>query len=858
MTEEKADKNQSIAKRLLEKRKLLSPFVVQLVFMVVGLALTVLSFAVLNIFIKNMVKEEYERVARSTVESLVDNFSALEPTMETVSAILFLSQDADRRVMSEKVRDFVPAISNFDQIVWVYKTPEGKWRFSNVFLRAEQNAAQRRYTVNPGRELLDYIINTKLLSDPRTRVVTDLPFVVHTPSGATSQIEVAPFAFVKTLEQDNPEAGVLIGVSTASNVLDEDWLRQHEEVSRITIRHPDSGYSFYNLERKTDAGEKFSNDMLNAYEFRVADKQWELRTEFMKEQKVTFLEVMPLYALLFGFILTSFGTLYLRSHLQQSVEVTTMYKAIEQKNTELKHEVEERAKLNQALRKAEKENRSIIDAVSDIIFETDTEGQILFLSATWRKVTGFTPEQSKGLELFKMLHPEDQERQRDNFRLMVAGQKQAYRTFTRLRTSDGTFRAVELALSMIRQDENKNLRVVGTFTDVEERRRAERALSEAEKKYRTIVENAAGGIFQLTPEGLYLSANPALSRILGYRNPEDMLREVKNANETIYVNARERQTFLRDLESRGNMINYETQIYSKDGQKIWVNENVRAVRDENNNTLYYEGSLEDITSRKEADMALRNAKVHSDLANRAKSEFLANMSHELRTPLNSIIGFSEIIRNEVFGAIEPRSYADYAKDIHESGKRLLTVINEILDISKIEAGERYLNEAVVDLEKVVKSCLGLLGNKIQANQMTVTNLMKEVPTIVAEELAIKQVIMNLISNAVKFTPSGGRITISSEVDKDGQLRLSVTDTGIGLDESEIEKAFSPFGQVDNELNRGNSGTGLGLTLVDALIKLHGGQVEMFSQKGIGTTATIVLPADRVTVKKTKPAETTKA
>jgi signal transduction histidine kinase len=256
-------------------------------------------------------------------------------------------------------------------------------------------------------------------------------------------------------------------------------------------------------------------------------------------------------------------------------------------------------------------------------------------------------------------------------------------------------------------------------------------------------------------------------------------------------------------------------------------------------------------NRKQAEIALREAKIRSDLANRAKSEFLANMSHELRTPLNAIIGFSEILFRESFGPIGQEPYKEYSRDIYDSGKKLLKVINEILDISRIEAGERRLNESLVSVSPIVESCLKLLEHKANASNLTVTNLLPELPNVIGEELAIKQVMLNLVSNAIKFTPHGGRVTISGEVDREGAMRISVTDTGVGLDEHEIEKALSPFGQLNSELSRDNAGTGLGLTLVNALMRLHDGKIELFSKKGIGTTATIVFPAERV-AKKKKP------
>ena len=399
---------------------------------------------------------------------------------------------------------------------------------------------------------------------------------------------------------------------------------------------------------------------------------------------------------------------------------------------------------------------------------------------------------------------------------------------------------------MIRHDENKNMRVVGTVTDVEERRRAEQALSEAERKYRTIIENIAGGIYQLSEEGVYLSANPAMAKILGYASPSDLLASVKDVNRKIYKDSRKRMRFLRDVEDFGDTQSIEIEVCKQDGSVIWVTESARAVYDDDGQLIFYEGSMSDITERKEVEMKLREAKVQSDLASRAKSEFLTNMSHELRTPLNAIIGFSEIIKNQAFGPVGGQEYLDYAQDIHDGGKKLLNVINEILDVSRIETGDRTLNEGVVDLKPLAQTCIDLMGPKIEANELIVMNSIPDsFPALIGEELAVKQMVMNLLSNAVKFTPVGGRVTISAEINSSGGIRLSITDTGVGLDEEEIEKVLSPFGQIENQHSKSSSGTGLGLTLVDALVKLHEGNLELFSQKGIGTTATLIFPPRRV-------------
>lgn len=568
---------------------------------------------------------------------------------------------------------------------------------------------------------------------------------------------------------------------------------------------------------------------------------------YRKPRQMLLIEVVPWILLGFGLTLTVIGWMYVWNNQQKTVLLSSINETLEIKNRELGQEIVEREKLNQILRKSERENKAIINAVSDVIFEMALNGDILFLNEAWTKVTGFQIDEMIGQNLFSLIHLHDQEEQRRNVSQLVKGQRQAYRTITRLRNIDGTFRSVEMAVSMLRLDEARNLRIVGSFTDIDSRERAEKALVEAEQKYRAIWENAAGGIYQISLDGQILSANPAMARIFGYDLVDHMMKEVINAHQQLFVQPQERLRALKALKGTDDPLTLESQAYRKDGAKIWVQENLRAVSGENGEALlYFEGSIEEITARKETEIKLREAKMESDVANRAKSEFLANMSHELRTPLNSIIGFSEIIKNEVFGPISPRPYWEYARDIHESGKHLLNIINQILDISRIDAGERELRDSLVDIPKVVRNSLDIVMPKIKAAGLNIVEVGLDKPrSIIAEEVAIKQMLINILSNSIKFTPSGGRVTISVEIDDHGALRISVTDTGVGLDDAEIEKAMSPFGVLDGRTNKSTSGIGLGLSLVQALMRLHDGHLEIFSQKGIGTTVTLIFPAERV-------------
>jgi signal transduction histidine kinase len=254
----------------------------------------------------------------------------------------------------------------------------------------------------------------------------------------------------------------------------------------------------------------------------------------------------------------------------------------------------------------------------------------------------------------------------------------------------------------------------------------------------------------------------------------------------------------------------------------------------------------DITERKRFENALQAAKEQAELASRAKTAFLANMSHELRTPLNAIIGFAEIIREQLLGPVGTAKYLDYVGDIHLSGNHLLEVINDILDLSKIESGRFELLEKPVDLERVLGSTLRLLGDKAAKGNLTVRSRLPDPhPLLYADERALKQILLNLLSNSVKFTPSGGLVEIAVELAQDGDLLLIVADTGVGFDLVDLPRALAPFGQVDTSLTRRYQGTGLGLPLVNSLTQLHGGRLEIDSKPDQGTRVVIRLPASRV-------------
>jgi PAS domain S-box-containing protein len=395
----------------------------------------------------------------------------------------------------------------------------------------------------------------------------------------------------------------------------------------------------------------------------------------------------------------------------------------------------------------------------------------------------------------------------------------------------------------------------GTVIDVTERVLAERALAEAKAEaerlaedYRSIFDNANFGIYRTDANWRQLAVNPALLRINGFDRPEQQIAANPSAGEkreSWYVEPGRRELFRGTMVREGRIAAFESEVVRRTtGERIWVSENAWAVRDRDGKIVAFEGTVEDVTARKHAEAALREAKAEAEAASAAKSAFLAVMSHELRTPLNAIIGFSEVVAGKLFGPNDAR-YFEYAEYIRQSGTHLLNLINDILDLSKIGAGQFDLQETEFELDRLAEDVVRLFAANASKGGVALI-LSADFPRVCirGDALRLKQVLMNLASNAIKFTPQGGSVTLSARL-TDAVLCVCVTDTGIGMTQAEAKRAMEPFVQIDDGLARKHGGTGLGLPISNQLVMLHGGKLVVDSEKGKGTKVTIELPRDRV-------------
>ena len=386
-------------------------------------------------------------------------------------------------------------------------------------------------------------------------------------------------------------------------------------------------------------------------------------------------------------------------------------------------------------------------------------------------------------------------------------------------------------------------------SDISPQKTTEFALRESQQKLLDFSSTAADWFWEMDADLRYSFISIDDPAVTGMRASEQLgltHRETKPGRS----GENKLGAFEKTLNNREHFRDIRFSRHLPDGTELHLAISGKPIFDTNGAFAGYRGGGRNINDLIETEEALRHEKERAEQASRAKSEFLAHMSHELRTPLNAILGFSDIIREQLFGPVGNASYQEYATDIHRSGEHLLSLINDLLDLSKIEAGKFELDEENLLLSDVIAQSERLFLHRLQQRRIRFTaTISDDVRHLHADRRALAQVFFNILSNAEKFNVDGGSIVISIYRIEDGGIQISIKDTGCGFNTSEVDKALAPFGRIDNPMTRETPGTGLGLPIVRALMELHGGTLGITSGTDIGTEVFLTFPPSRTVAHK---------
>jgi PAS domain S-box-containing protein len=504
-------------------------------------------------------------------------------------------------------------------------------------------------------------------------------------------------------------------------------------------------------------------------------------------------------------------------------------------------DISSRKQAERALRKSEEQFRAIYENAPVMIDAFSPDGEVLLWNRETEKMLGWTMTEARSVDILTLCYPDSQVCR--EFKETIARADGKFREFSP-EAKDGSKRK-QLWANFPLPDGT----IISVGHDITELRRSEQSLKSQQKRFKTLAEHAPFGLVMIGEDGTYLYVNPKFTELFGYE-----MSDVGSGREFCRL-------AFPDSDYRHEVIS----LWKKDLEKAEVGElrprtfRVKC-RDGSERSIHFRPvqldtgehfmTCEDITERKRAEEDLERTlelslrlRQEAEAANQAKTRFLASMSHELRTPLNAIIGFSEMLEDQIFGPLD-EIQLKHVSHVLSSGRHLLSLINDLLDLAKVESGKMELAVSDLDLKQLMDSSF-LVIKREAARQDIHLDLLLD-PTllheqVLADEMKLKQIMFNLLSNAVKFTPSGGSIRVDCR--KDGNLlHVSVSDSGVGIDPNDTEKVFDTFVQADSTSNGLREGTGLGLALTRSLVDLHGGRIWVESQgRGKGSTFTFTIP-----------------
>ena len=512
----------------------------------------------------------------------------------------------------------------------------------------------------------------------------------------------------------------------------------------------------------------------------------------------------------------------------------------------INRDVTARLRAEQELRESQSRLEGLLEIAPEAIIVIDDKSKVQIFNKGAEDVFGYQAEEIVGRDL-AMLIPEEfragHQDKVDGFgRSDDVTRTMKERLGLRALCKDGTEILAEASISKLQTPDGMMFTVL--LRDITERTRIEAVVEEQRRVLEAIVTNMPTVFAIKDTECRYVMVNHEFERLFRL-DKEDVIGKTAfdlfprefaahhNAFDLKVLNSGQPVTSNATLDDEGGghrtLITKRFPITSDDGAMLGT-------------ALI----ATDVTDLKNTEESLRQARREADLANSAKSEFLANMSHELRTPLNAILGFSEMLQQAPFGRLGDDRYSEYSDHIHDSGSHLLEIINDILDLSRIEAGQLELHEEEVDIEEAADWVSMMLRVRAANGQITLRNdIPRDLPLLRADNRIIRQILLNLLSNAVKFTQTGGEVAITAYVSEEAGLTIEVSDQGIGISAADANRVLKPFGQVDGSLTRDFEGVGLGLPLTKSFVELHGGELWLESELGVGTTVSLTFPPSRI-------------
>ena len=507
----------------------------------------------------------------------------------------------------------------------------------------------------------------------------------------------------------------------------------------------------------------------------------------------------------------------------------------------------------------ERRFRLAVEAARCGIWEWDLPGDQMFMSEVTGAILGWGGGGvAGGAEILGRIAPEHRERVRQT--LNSARSYGAFDVSFRVPDRDGRSAWIDARGQAVGEpDADGFKRIIGVMMDVTEERLSQARAQAAEARLRDAIDSVSEAFVLWDRTGRLLMCNKSYRayfalepRLLKPGAPRETVnRFVRLAIKAEHAGP-EGVAGVREAEMHDGRWLQISERRTAEGGLVMTAADITAIKLQDEARRLNEEKLSEAVSSlqsSEAQLAelarkYEAEKIRAEGANKAKSEFLANMSHELRTPLNAINGFSEIMQGEMFGPLGDKRYKEYAHDILSSGQHLLALINDILDMSKIEAGKMNLRFEPLALEEVIEDAVRLVRNRAEASGLTINIDLPPLPEIEADYRALKQVALNLLSNALKFTPHGGQVIVSAEMRGPGagdRVRISVRDTGIGISAEDLKRLAQPFEQIESQHSKTQQGTGLGLALTKSLVEMHEGVLEMESRPGEGTTVSFTLP-----------------